>query len=40
MQKMGMGNGKSTVMWQWEWEWLLFRACQNSHRSTRCECNL
>ena len=25
-------------MWQWEREWLLFHVCQNSHRSTRCEC--
>jgi len=24
---------------KWEWEWLVFHVCQNSHRSTRCECS-
>jgi len=34
---MDMGR---VYKWQWEWEWLLFHVCQNSHRSTRCECSV
>ena len=41
------GNGNTNMpkwewgeyTWQWEWQWLLFHVCQNSHRSTECECN-
>ena len=45
---MGIGSNTNTCMrkweweeymWRWEWEWLLFHVCQNSHRSTQCECN-
>jgi len=36
---MGMRFHTNTKMAKLEWGWLLFHVCQNSLRSTRCECD-